>query len=254
MVAAPTVHLYMLTEDTGAHVHATWTALLRRMCRLVDSSCDTQPATFLVEQPEEGARKTMAGNLWREGKPHRRLVEFWRTIVEQLESDKVVVFHVDGDVPWSRRETSANVRDVNEIARRRLRSVMEDMEDRPRTPEEIAARMALFVPIHPFREIEAWLFHNITVLRRQCTRRSIPVPDCAEAWAVAPELLDEAEQPKKLMPFKAEHNRDLAEDAFPADRVYELGSSFYEAVEALGRCEPLRAALARTHAEQRWQT
>lgn len=249
-MVAPAVQIYMLTEDTGAHVHATWAALLRRMCRIVDGSCDTQPEVFIVEQPEEGARKTMAGNLWRERRPHRRLVEFWRIVVEQLRSDKVVVFHVDGDVPWSQRDTSANVRSVQEIAMRRLHDVMEDDAS---TPEEIAARMALFVPVHPFREIEAWLFHNIAALQRVCEQRRIPLPARAEAWATRPQLLDEEERPKDTMPFKSEHNRDLAEDAFPAERIYELGSSFCEAVEALGRCAPLRSALARTYAEERWQ-
>lgn len=242
----------MLTEDAGAHSHATWEALLRRMCRLVDSSCDTQPTTFFVEQPEAGARKTMAGNAWRERRlSHRQLVEFWRVIAEQLEAEKIVVFHVDGDVPWPLRETSANVREVHEIALRRLHDVL---EDHGRTPAEIATRLARFVPLHPFREVEAWLFHNIAALRRICARRSIALPACAEAWATRPELLDAEPTPKARMPFHAEHNRDLAEDAFPAEQVYRLGSSFHAAITALKRCTPLCTALQRTYAADRWQS
>ncbi len=248
-MVAPAVHIYMLTEDAGAHAHATWAALLRRMCRLVDSSCDTQPQAFLVEQPEEGARKTMAGNQWREKATHRRLVEFWRTVAEQLESSKIVAFHVDADVTWPAE--SANVRDVETIARRRLQNVMEDVLGR--TPAEIASRMAFFVPLHPYREIEGWLFHNVPVLRRVCNRRAIALPACAEAWEAQPELLDAEPLPKATMPFGADHNRDLAEDTFPADRVYELGTSFYHAVEALEKCAPLRSALKQTYSAERWQ-
>jgi hypothetical protein len=114
--------------------------------------------------------------------------------------------------------------------------------------------MAFFVPVHPFREVEAWLFHNVPELRRICTRRSIALPACAEAWATHPELLDAEPTPKARMPFHAEHNRDLAEEAFPAEQIYRLGSSFHEAVEALKRCAPLRAALQRTYAAERWQS
>lgn len=264
-MVAPIVHVYMLTEDAGAHSHATWEALLRRMCRLVDSSCDTQPAAFFVEQPEEGARKTMAGNGWRERKHSRRVIDFWKVLAEQLEDKKIVVFHVDGDVLWplhdasadshavnrSMREASANVRDVHEIAIQRIHDIFESLG---RSPSEISTRLACFVPVHPFREIEAWLFHNVTVLRRLCARRSIAFPARAEAWAVQPELLDAEPSPKEMIPFHAEHNQDLAEDAFPAEQLYRLGSSFYAAVETMKRCTPLRTALQRTYAAERWQS
>lgn len=253
-MVAPRVLLYMLTEDSGNHSHATWTALLKQMCRIVDGSCDTGPETFVVEPPEQSVSKVMSGTGWREKASHPRMVEFWRTIAEQLASEKVVVFHVDGEVPWSKRKDSANVAGVEQIARRRLRDTLEDVLEY--SPEEIAARMQLFVPVHPFREIEGWLFHNFDELRRICARRRLPVPACVEQWETQVETLEleEEERPKERMPFKAEHNRDLAENAFPAEMLYLLGSSFHEAVEALRRCAPLRHALKSTYAAERWET
>ena len=111
--------------------------------------------------------------------------------------------------------------------------------------------MEWFVPVHPFWEIEAWLFHNIPELRRICVRRALAVPVCVDDWQAQPASLDEVEKPKRELPFGAEHNRDLAETAFPADALYELGTSFYEAVEALQRCTPLREALRRTQFSER---
>lgn len=249
-MVAPLVRIYMLTEDSGSHSHATWTALLKRMCRLVDGSCDTGPEVLLVEPPERSALQVMSGNGWREQASHRRMVEFWRIIAEQLKSEKIVVLHVDGDVPWSRRKDSANVMAVEQVAKRRLRDTLEDVL--ACTPEEIAARMQFFVPVHPFREIEAWLFHNFDEVRRICTERGTTLPACVEEWETQMTALEEEEHPKGRMPFKAEHNRDLAEHAFPAERLYLLGSSFYVAVETLKQCAPLRRALESTYAAERW--
>lgn len=251
-MVAPRVRFYMLTEDSGTHSHATWTALLRRMCRIVDGSCDTGPEVFVVETPEPSAMQVMSGNGWREKTSHRRMVEFWRTIAEQLGGEKIVIFHVDGDVPWSRRKDSLNVAAVEKIVLRRLRDTLEDVLNC--APAEIDARMQFFVAVHPFREIEAWLFHNFDELRRICARRGMPVPARVDVWEAQGEALEEEEHPKERMPFKAEHNRDLAENAFPADRLHSLGSSFHAAVRALEQCAPLRRALESTYAAERWES
>lgn len=248
-----TVRFYMLTEDSGAQSHATWVALLRRMCRLVDPTCQTQEEVFAVEEPEKEVRETMAANLWRSRSKldHPKRVHFWRTIADRLDDSVIVAFHVDGDEVWSPRwRQSQNVRDVQEIARRFVRN---QLEGRGRAPEEIDALLANFVPLHPFVEIESWLFHNCEVIRRIYERRGAPMPPCVAAWEERPELLDEVKDPKEELPKCEGHNRDLAEGAFPAERVYVLGSSFYEAVEALRGCAPLLDGLRRTYSADRWQ-
>ena len=246
----PFVRFYMLTEDAGGHSHPTWAVLLRRMCRLIDASCDTAPAAFAVERPEKEVERTMAGNNWRSRSKldHLQRVHFWRTIADQLDESRIVVFHVDGDVAWSRRDESENVRAVYDVARRRLEDAL---AHRGRTPDEIRERMTFFVPVHPFREIEAWLFHAVDLLRRLCARRRDATPACLDDWEARPGTLDEEEHPKSKLPFGAEHNLDLAKD-FPAARVHALGSSFFVAVETLRACEPLRHALQRSYAPERW--
>lgn len=245
------VRFYMLTEDSGAHSHATWAALLRRMCRLIDPSCQTQPGHIDVVPPEKGVEDVMAGNGWRGGK-HIQMVQFWRAVADEL-ADSIVVFHVDGDVAWLDRKTSDNLRQVAEVAVVRVRAVLED-DDRP--PAEVERRMTRFVPLHPFRAVEAWLFQNTAVLRRLCTRLESRYMALVGAWEADRTLLDEIDgkwQPKIQMPFKAEHNRELAEDGFPAELVFAAERSFHDAVLALEDCPELRASLARTYAPERFQ-
>lgn len=241
----------MLTEDSGAHSHATWAALLRRMCRLIDPDCQTQPGHIDVVRPEPGVEDVMAGNGWRGGS-HMRLVQFWRAVADEL-ADSIVLFHVDGDVAYSQRKLSDNLRKVADIAVVRVRAVLEDAD---RSPVEVAQQMTRFVPLHPFRAIEAWLFHNTAVLRRLCARLESRYMARVDAWEADRTLLDEIDgpdQPKIQMPFKAEHNRELAEDGFPAEAVFAAERSFHHAVLALEACPELRASLAQTYAPERFQ-
>ena len=252
-MVAPRVRFYMLTEDSGSHSHATWVALLRRMCRLVDPDCQTQAEVFAVEAPEKEVRETMAGKgAWRSRRllDHGKRVHFWRTIADQLEAKTVVVFHVDGDEVWRQRERSQNVRDVQEIA---LRQVRKTLEDHGRGADEIRKTLAYFVPMHPFVEIESWLFHNYAAIRRIHERRRAVTPSCVAAWEATPRLLDEVTDPKAALPGCKGHHRELAEEAFPADLVDVLGSSFHEAVNALRSCAPLLESLRGTYSPDRWQ-
>lgn len=252
-MVGPTVRFYVLTEDAGAQAHATWAALLRRMCRIVDPSCQTQREVFALEEPEKQVRETMVANAWRSRSKldHLKRVHFWRTIADRLEEAMVVAFHVDGDEVWSPRwEQSQNVRDVREIALRRVRDAL---EHRGRGAAEVDALLANFIPLHPFVEIESWLFHNVAAVRRIHERKGATPPSCVDAWEARPELLDAVRDPKEALPRCTGHNRDLAEDAFPAELVYLLESSFYVAVEALRACASLVDALRRTYAVDRWR-
>ena len=249
----------MLTEDSdpGArfHNHSTWTELLRRMCRIVDPSCQTQPGKLDVLQPELGVRVLMAGNGWRETKLHTRQVQFWRTLVDELLGERIILFHVDGDTSWSGRATSLNVRQVQEIALPRLRMALEDSDNVPR--ERIPELMSRFIPLHPFRAVEAWLFQNTAVLRRLC--RDLGQPELLariDTWEADRTLLDEidgTDEPKRQMPFKNRHNIELAASAFPSGAVFAAEKSFHDAVVALAGCPALCDGLRRTYASEQFQ-
>lgn len=249
---------YVLSEDSDpgarSHGHATWAALLRRMCRLLDGSCQTQSGQIDVVQPEIGARAMMAGNRWREAKLHREGVRFWATLAEALVSRRVVIFHVDGDCAWSRRTSSLNVRQVEEIARLRLRN---SLEDRRVPHQQIPEMLSRFIPLHPFRAIEAWLFQNTTVLRRLC--QGLGQPELLariDGWEADRTCLDEIDgkdEPKRQMPFGSKHNGELAEKKFPAQAIFAARGSFHDAVVALGDCPGVREGLRETYASERFQ-
>lgn len=249
----------MLTEDSDpggrSHHHETWAALLRRMCRIIDDSCQTQPGEFDVVQPELRMRGLMAGNGWRETRLHARQVEFWRTLVDELLGERIVLFHVDGDTAWSDREDSPNVRQVAEIALPRLRMALEDSERV--APDRVDALLARFIPLHPFRAIEAWLFQNTTVLRSLCQDLGRPeLLDRIDAWEADRTLLDEidgTDEPKRQMPFGSSHNRQLAGDHFPATAVFAAERSFHHAVLALAGCSALCDGLRETYAPEKFQ-
>lgn len=244
-MVAPTLTILILTEDSSKKSHATWTALLRRMCRLVEPSCMTQVLEF--KEPAPQLRATMAGNSWASRKPanHKDRVEFWRTIADSLVAANIVIFHVDGDTAWSKRHTSTNVDHVRTIALVRLRDALE--QRRPGNSENTAV-LAAFIPIHPFYAVEAWLFHNYDRLAEYCRDRGQSPPRIIDEWRAEPTLLDEQLQPDQQIPFGKAYNLELAEalnnDAALA--LYERRTSFYEAVEALRDCPQLRQGLLRT--------
>lgn len=251
-MVASCLAVYVLSEDAGAgegeYVHRTWVALLRRMLRIVDPACDTQPACVAFEQPEPGVREVMAGNQWRvRRRNHPARVHFWRVIADRLQEGCVVVFHVDGDVSWAAQADSETVADVERIARARLRDVLLE-----RNATDCAALMRCFVAVHPFYEVEAWLFQNTPVLRRLCEGRPDLWPRI-NAWEQDRARLDGLEKPKREMPFMARHNRELAEEAFPAEAVFAAEGSFHHAVLALDGCPAVRAGLAATHAADRFR-
>jgi hypothetical protein len=69
----------------------------------------------------------------------------------------------------------------------------------------------------------------------------------SKAWERDRAALDEVEQPKHATCLADRHNRDLAETSFPHVHAHAAGTSFHAAVEALGKCKDLRAALHATH-------
>jgi hypothetical protein len=63
-------------------------------------------------------------------------------------------------------------------------------------------------------------------------------------WRDRPEELDDEPKPKDSTCLAARHNRELAEQAYPARRVYDVGTSFQSTVHALRDCGALRRAVA----------
>lgn len=106
---APCLSIVILTEDR--HGHATIEALARRMFDLVVPGFGRDRVDFLPREPRD--EEAMPGNAWKtDGKnpvEHQKKIRLLRYMARKLsEPDTFVLFHIDGDRPWSERDTSEN--------------------------------------------------------------------------------------------------------------------------------------------------
>lgn len=115
--------LVILTEDSGKDGRATVEALAKRMLQLVVPGYGSHRVHIVPRDPRE--EEAMRGNVWKtDGKnpqEYERRVRLLRYIVRQLSlPDTFVLFHIDGDRPWSERHTSENVEKFERLLRARL--------------------------------------------------------------------------------------------------------------------------------------
>jgi len=96
----------------------------------------------------------------------------------------------------------------------------------------------------PYYTIEAWLYQNTDVAIRLCQEKyqGQDVQKFLHWQSNRVQLDEEVEELHVCLGKK--HNLELASSGYPARAVYEAKGSFYAAVEALGACSDLRAALA----------
>jgi hypothetical protein len=203
----------------------------------------------------------MRGNVWKtDGKnpqEYERRVRLLRYIVRHLSlPDTFVLFHIDGDRPWSERHTSENVEKFERLVRARLPQVVDrgransaktkaralaDAEPPP------AMRLEHLILICPFRSIEAWLYQNVTVAVDICDREHRGAHSTELlAWEERREEIDELPAPEESICLAKGFNLELARRGFPAQAAYDVKKSFAESVDRLSACEALRHALELT--------
>ncbi|WP_437729943.1 hypothetical protein [Sorangium sp. So ce1335] len=243
--------ILVLSEDSAGGAHDTLVALAKNLLRLVDSSYDWQQVRF--EPPEgEGVRKALRGNLWKSREPRdyrARLDLIGYIATKLLEGDRAfVLYHIDGDRPWTEREASENVTKFRSFIETDVRQFVEHR--RRQTGRAPAGDLALsqLLLVVPYYSIEAWLFQNTRAGARFCEEN----PACRgkhvslfQAWANDRGALDEIVKPKNQVCFKDGHNRQLAE-GLDVEAVYYAEKSLHHAVESLHQNAALLAALAAT--------
>jgi len=197
---------------------------------------------------DESARRAMHGNIWQSNnpldEPARRLL-IRSIITELLKPDGFVLYHIDGDVPWSRHESSANVREF----RSRMFPPIE-AGVRSRVPAEAEKRMKRLRLLVPFYSVEAWLYQNTREARRLCEDEGCGQCHTRLAdWEKNRTSLDDVTQPKKTtLCFRDKYNARLASSGFPTEEVFSVQASFARAVDGLLECDELTVALERAYA------
>jgi hypothetical protein len=203
----------------------------------------------------------MRGNVWktdgRNPQEYERRVRLLRYIVRQLSlPDTFVLFHIDGDRPWSERHTSENVEKFERVVRTRLPQVADRgraNNPRPRargttrdeSPPE--TRLENLILICPYRSIEAWLYQNVRAALDICGRehRGAHLAKL-QVWEEQRTELDELQAPEKALCLEKAFNLELATRGFPAREAYDVKKSFADSVDRLRGCDALVRALELT--------
>ena len=258
----PCLSILLLTEDDAEDGFKTIAALAKKMFLQIDSASRTHRIDF---QPQgDDARRAMRGNRWKSTKPsdHANIVLLGRAIAAKLlEQDEAgqpgfgfVLFHVDGDRPWSERDESENVEKFGafvvqyveqslDAALRRQKVAAADID------RERAAALSRLRRLTPFYSIEAWLYQNTAEARRLCEDSCGRHLERIADWEADRGLLDEIEKPKDELCLQAAHNNYcLATAQFPAEEALRVDKSYAASVMHLLDCADLCAALERTRA------
>lgn len=273
--AVARLSVLVLSEDSGRGAHDTLASLARKMFLFIDPASQTQHIRF--EPPEnEGARQALRGNLWKSREPRdqpkrRDLIGYIATKISEGPAS-FVLFHVDGDRPFSAVEAvsgvpgaervmeSENVEKFRQFIEREVLQFIEHRRRRAaetprRSPASLSAppvpEMQQLLLAVPYYSIEAWLFQNIDRARQLCLAH----PRCGgahlpllEEWARDRGVLDEVDRPKERLCFRDTHNPTLAGSGFPTEAVYDARKSFAETVDRLLECPMLLEALRSTQA------
>lgn len=242
--------IVVLTEDSSGDAHETIRRLLRSMLKLIDP--DHQHRLISFEPPDERVKRSLHGNHWK-GKTtacRQQLVDLRQYIASKVcRGDCVVVFHVDGDRPFSRVAESENVEKLKTMVEIGVEQLVRGWLQKVAGERDATDPMERLLRLVPCYSIEAWLYQNtetaIGICKDQYDGRDV---ERFEQWATDRALLDEVDKPKEVTCLRDRHNAQLAE-RFPASEVYDGAEqgSFHEAVDGLMACTPLIEALRATH-------
>ena len=253
--------ILVLSEDSAHDAHATLVELAKRMLRFIDPKCGIHRIRF--EPPDnEQARRALRGNLWKSTNPREQV--FRRALIGYIATKLLegpasfVMFHVDGDRPWSARDSCENLdkfqrfieRDVTQFVEHRRQSGA-DVRGKPGVSANAAdlPSMEQLLRITPFYSIESWLYQNTqraVVLCRANAACAGEHVDLLEGWKRDRASLDEVLQPKTTVCFGAKHNMELAGSGFPTSAVYDARASFAETVDRMVECSSLIKVLEAT--------
>jgi len=252
------ISLVILTEDSGKDGRTTVEALAKRMLQLVVPGYGRHRLHVVPRDSQE--EEAMRGNVWKTDgknpKDHERRVRLLRYLVRQLSlPDTFVLFHIDGDRPWSERHTSENVEKFDRLVRARLPQVADrgranNAKTRtygPAYTNPPVLRFEHLILICPFRSIEAWLYQNIAVAVEICHREHQGAHSHElQTWESRRDKLDELPTPESSVCLAKAFNLELATRGFPAQAAYDVRKSFAATVERLRACRALVQALERT--------
>lgn len=232
----------VLSEDGSHDAVPSLIALTKKMCQIVVPALRTHLLRF--EPPESRLRRSLSANKWKSRSAEDQVLrkDLLRTIATHLQRPEgFVIFHYDGDTAYRERTTSPN---LAQFARQIIDPVGQLLRQ-GRTDQEAARIAQKLISYVPHYCVEAWTYYNLSVLEEICRARCGAGDDATlAAWKTTPSDIEEVEKPWSRVSAGKDHNRTLAERAYPATVAFDAGKSFSDAVVSLLNNQQLVAALS----------
>jgi hypothetical protein len=273
--ASPVAAIFVFPEDTSKHGRATHRRLAEHMLRIIEPNVGVHRLKLRPE-PEEDLPASM-GLGWKSTSQHDqpKILALCREIagvLARLDMPCFVLFHYDGDKPWSAQKRAEagrgginveNVEKFRAIIRPKVMQALlplSSQSSRPpartkvaqppvpaRTEADVQRLLGRLVEVVPFYCIESWLYQDFDTLRGHCAAGCGKHVELIERWRQDKPSIEEVVQPKKAMPCVADRkNLELAGVRFPAEDLYCKNTSFHATVERLRSAPGLVDALKKT--------
>ncbi len=226
------LEILVLSEDRGQGFE-TMEALLRRVLKIYGPTGEEQ--VTLIPAEDRMVQEAAHANLWKSAskQDYPRKVSLIRTIATRLALG-LVIFHYDGDTPWSDRFIALTPKQFEKEVRVKLLQLLAG-----RDSEFIGKCMARLIEAAPFYSVEAWTYQATDAAVALCRKRySGKDVNKFEQWASDRSLLDEVPKPKDETCLSNKHNVELAQQ-IPCKEVLAVRKSYAEFVRRLRSCPEL---------------
>lgn len=233
------MRILVLTEDSAESAPGVIRELSRKLLQRVHAH-----PSQLITWPRADTEKarTCHAMRWRStsrfDEPAVRDLARW--VAQELFSS-FVLFHIDGDVPWSQRP-GLNLAALDGFKGRVKQNLLAAKNSK--TEREREDLLEKFIPIVPYYSIEAWTYQHTEVaeiiLREEFEGRDIAL---VRGWLSNRQALDDEEKPAERCCLGKGHNLRLVGPRYPTDEVLAAETSLYKAYRGLADCSALVAEL-----------
>ena len=246
----PALTLQLYTEDRrdAERECITLRELVRGLLALLEPALKTNHLAFhpLHDSPE----RRVSGSIWKattkavtaDQNKRRNLIQ---DIITALRRGHVVAFHVDGDAPYLKDGTHAEVwQHLERLQRDIARFVYDPKVGRDPLSRDVPLTH-VFVPVVPFYSIESWAYANTTLLRELLVDPK-DLRYLAD-WTDNPGLREDVVQIKtKSLSIEDQQNEELIKTSrgFPREDLVKLGKSYADTRKRFADSPKIKAGLA----------
>lgn len=205
----------------------TMKELMRRIALIIEGKTKTQHLEFepnnAVYQHHRICGASWKNKLSKEPGERLKRTTLIRDIATELLLEKIVAFHVDGDVDWAQRKNSGVWKEWVRF-KRDICNIISNGHG--------AQYVKKIMLILPFYSIESWAYSNGGMLSTIVVKNGNRIKDKRKIASWKMSDLDEIKKIKEAITIGDKWNHELISDKnFNANALYRLKKSFYYTVE-----------------------